>query len=60
MMFQEPLVDLLVDPCLLVQKISLLLQLDDMLVGLLELLDQVLLVFVPAVGLLELLVNYVF
>jgi len=60
MMFQEPLVDLLVDPCLLVQKISLLLQLDDMLVGFLELLDQVLLVVVPAVGLLELLLNYVF
>ena len=52
--------DLLVDSCLLDQKISLLLQLDDMLVDLFELLDQVLLVVVPAVGLLELLLNYVF
>ena len=60
MMFQEPLVNLLVDSCLLDQKISLLLQLDDMLVDLLKLLDQVLLVVVPAVGLLELLLNYVF
>ena len=57
MLLQELLVELLANPCLLGQYITLLLQLGNSLVGLFQVTDQLLLVVIPAVGLIQLLLN---